>query len=99
VCCDFAAHPRSRKINRHLAALRAARPALERTAERRLLDVYRQHRRLTNGPVAALVSSRTRARVIARGEIEHALGIAWLIPRLRAAMHRLTARLRGRWSD
>jgi hypothetical protein len=97
VCCDFAAHPRSRSLTHHLAALRAARPALERTAARRLLDFYRRRRRLPSGPVAALVSRRTRARIVARGEIEHALGIAGLIPRLRADTHRLAARLRGRW--
>jgi hypothetical protein len=92
--------PRSDGFTGRLAALRAARPALELAATRRLLDLYRRQRKMPAGPLAALVSRRTRARIVAQGELEHALGLSGTIPRLRDAVQWLAARLRprfGRW--
>ena len=96
MCFDFAPDPRAKEFTDRLAALRAARPALTRAAARRLLDLYRRQRKMSAGPLAALVSRRTRARIIAQGECEHVLGLSGVIPAIRDAARRLVARLRFR---
>jgi hypothetical protein len=67
-----------KQIRKRMAAIRAARPALRRRAERFLLNYYREHRKLPRGPLLSLVGSRALYRIVARGEIEHTLGIARL---------------------
>ena len=76
--------------------MRAAKPALERKMAHELLVFYRRHRRLPLGPAPTLVSELVRARVIMRGEIEHALRIVGLVQRLHAVGRRLERRWRGR---
>ena len=107
MCCDFAAvapSDESRRaaelrrawleLERRVARLRRARPELERAVARHLLDLYRRRRKMLPGPLAALLSPRTRTRIIARGEIEHVLGLNLIIPAVRDAALRLAARLR-----
>lgn len=89
--CDFRAPPND-EISFRLAAIKAARPALERRLGRALLDYYRARRRLPNTPARTLVSERALARIVARGEIEHRLRIARLIACLRAFSKRLAHR-------
>jgi hypothetical protein len=72
-----------KQIRERMAAIRAGRPELRRRAERFLLNYYREHRKLRKSPLLSLVGSRALYRIVARGEIEHALGIAWLSRRLR----------------
>jgi hypothetical protein len=62
-----------------MAAIRAARPALRRQAKHVLLDYYRKHRKLPKNALLSLVGSRALYRIVARGEIEHTLGIAWVL--------------------
>jgi hypothetical protein len=66
-------------LRRRITAIRAARPALQRRAEHFLLDYYREHRKLPKGPLLSLVGNRRLYRIVARGEIEHTLRIAWLM--------------------
>jgi hypothetical protein len=63
-------------LRRRIAAIRAARPALRRQAKHVLLDYYREHRKLPKNALLSLVGSRALYRIVARGEIEHTLGIA-----------------------
>ena len=95
MCCDFSPSPNS-EITARLAALRAAKPALERRMANELLDFYRRRRRLPVSPAPMLVDQLVRARIVTRGEIEHALGIAGLVRRLHALGRRLRRRWRGR---
>ena len=93
--CDFVRHPRS-KLAYCADRLRKERPQLESAVARHLLDTYRRRRTMLTGPLTALVSSRTRARIIVRGEIEHRLGLNVIVPVVRDAALRLAARLRLR---
>lgn len=77
-----------------LAALNAARPALERSIAARLLDFYRRHRRLPAGAATTLLGESRRAWIVVQGDIEHALGIAGAMLRLRTVRRRLAARRR-----
>ncbi len=69
-------------LRKRRAALRAARPRLEREAAARLLDLYRRDRKLSPGPLTALIGQQTLFAIIARGEAEHRLGIAKAMLRL-----------------
>lgn len=80
-CCDF--EMRDERLRKRLAALRAARPRLEREASARLLDLYRRDRKFSPGPLTALIGQQALFGIIARGEAEHRLGIAKAMLRLR----------------
>jgi hypothetical protein len=94
VCCDFARHPPHKGFTDRLATLRAERAALERAVKHQLLDHYRRQRRMPAGPLPALLSRRERNRLIARGEWEHSIGLAKIIPWVRDAARRIAERLR-----
>jgi hypothetical protein len=83
--------PSPEQIRKQIAIIRAGRPALQRRAERVLLNHYREHRKLPRSPLLSLVGSRALYRIVARGEIEHAVGFAWLsrqVSRLRDRFQR-----------
>ena len=79
---------RPKDLRRRMAAICTRRPALQRQAEQELLAHYRKHRRLPRGSLCSFVGGRRLYKIIARGEVEHVLGVA-------GAMHHLD-RLRNR---
>jgi hypothetical protein len=84
--------PKRRKdLRRRMAAIRASRPALQRQAERVLLAHYREHRQLPRGPLCAIVDSRRLYKIIARGEVEHVLGVAAAMRHLDRLRNRIAA--------
>jgi hypothetical protein len=83
--------PTPRTLRRRLIAIRNARPAVRRQAEVVVLAYYRTHRRLPRGPLCSVVGSKRLRQIVARGEVEHLLGIATAIRHLDRWRDRLTA--------
>jgi len=89
---------RDNTLRARLAAIEAAAPECRRQAERIILAHYRAKRRLPPDPVPLIISRQRRNKLICRGELEHMLGLALVLPLL-ARLHRRAVgwcgRLRG----
>jgi hypothetical protein len=83
--------PNPEILRRRLVAIRGARQALRRQAELVLLAYYRKHRRLPRAPLCSIVGGGRLRQIVARGEVEHLLGIATAMRHLDRWLDRLAA--------
>ena len=94
------ASPRPReRLARALRRRRVGRAALARQAAVYAQAYYREHRRLPQPAVLALLTQRRRAWTVVRGEIEHVTGIVAVLRGFRSlpSLLAIARKLVGRW--